>query len=197
MSLAKSGWTVLLPDARGHGTSEGDHTSFGAREAGDVSAWLNEASARLGAPCTWVLWGRSMGAAVALRAAADPRVRALILEAPYPDLQSAVAAGLRRYRIPRPLASLILARAATLAGVSLSRPTPIELARSIRLPVLILHGTADPVVPPAEVRRLAESFPTPALVIEVPGAGHANLFGVGGDELMGKVSEFLNQLPSS
>jgi alpha-beta hydrolase superfamily lysophospholipase len=195
LALARSGWTVLLPDARGHGQSDGDHTSFGAREAGDVCAWLDDLSTRLGTACTWVVWGRSMGAAVALRAAADPRIRALVLEAPYPDLQSAVAAGLRRYHIPRQFASLILARAASLAGVSLDRPSPISLARTVRLPVLILHGSNDPVVPPGEVRRLAEAFPTTAVVIEVPGAGHANLFGVGGEELMGRVIEFLNQLP--
>ena len=46
-----------------------------------------------------------MGASTALKAAAtDPRIAALVLEAPYLDLASAVAAVLRRLRIPGLLA---------------------------------------------------------------------------------------------
>ena len=66
-----------------------------------------------------------MGASAALGAAAtDPKVAALILEAPYPDLAPTVAAVLRRMKIPGFLAPLILLRARSLAGSRSTAPGP-------------------------------------------------------------------------
>jgi pimeloyl-ACP methyl ester carboxylesterase len=57
---------------------------------------------------------------------------------------------------------------------------------------LIVHGTDDWLVPGPEVRRLADAFPTPPRRIEVPGAGHSNVIGTGGEELIGRIAEFLD-----
>jgi pimeloyl-ACP methyl ester carboxylesterase len=192
-ALLARGWDVVLPDARGRGRSEGEHMSFGGREAGDVRAWLDALTDRFGPGSATLLWGRSMGAAIALRAAVeDPRIAALILEAPYPDLRAAVGAWLRAVRIPRGLAGPILRRAGRLAGVPLDRPRPLDLAPSVRVPTLILHGTADPIIPPSEARRLADAFPRPATLIEVPGARHSDVFDVGGAELADRIAAFLD-----
>jgi competence protein ComEC len=192
--LVPYGWNVLLPDARGHGQSGGHHASFGGREADDLRAWIDALSKENGgSPAVFITWGRSMGAAVAVRAAAaDPRIRALVLEAPYPDLESAVAGWLGRLRVPRRLAHLIVHRAAALAGVSLSRPRPIDLAPEVRVPTLILHGTADPIVRLADARRLAEAFPTPAALVEVQGARHVDVMEVGGAALMERIVDSIN-----
>jgi uncharacterized protein len=192
--LARAGWTVVLPDARGHGQSEGHHNSFGAREAGDLRAWLDALGALLNEQPAWAVWGRSMGAAVALRAAAeDPRIKALVLEAPYPDLAWAVAGGLKRFRIPGALAHVMVRRAARLAGVSLAYPRPLDLAPLVHAHALVLHGTNDPIVPPAQAALLARAFPTPATAIEIPRARHTDLVEVGGAELMEQVETFLRE----
>jgi pimeloyl-ACP methyl ester carboxylesterase len=136
-----------------------------------------------------------MGAAVALRAAVDdPRIVALLLEAPYPDLEWAVARWLARYRLPSGLASLLVRRAAALAGVSLSRPRPIDLAPGVHVPVLILHGASDPIVPVSEARRLAAAFPRPAQLIEIPGARHVDVLQTGGPELLERIAVFLDDV---
>ena len=145
---------------------------------------------------TFAAWGRSMGASTALRAAAaDPRIAVLILEAPYKALHPAVAAVLRRLRIPLPslFAGLILRRARSLAGVPLDDPRPLDLAPRVAIPVLILHGQDDPIAPVRDARSLAAAFPRPAGILEVPGAGHANVVGIGGDALMDRVGDFLDQ----
>ena len=195
-ALTGCGWDVAALDLRGYGRSEGDHSTFGGREASDLRTWIDALAGRIGPGAKVAAWGRSMGAAIALRAAAeDPRIAALVLEAPYLDLEEALAALLRRFRLPmpRPLARLALARAGSLAGVSLTRPRPLDLAPRVATPTLIVHGADDRLIPLADARRLAEAFPRPALLIDVAGAGHADAIAVGGDALLGRIATFLRE----
>ena len=86
-ALNRYGWNVAALDSRGHGESGGHISTFGGLEARDIQLWLDELSTRVArtAPARSfqpVLWGRSMGAAIALRAASvDSRTVALVLEA--------------------------------------------------------------------------------------------------------------------
>ena len=194
--LHARGWNVAALDARASGESDGRRGSFGARESDDLRAWIGALTPLAGPSPTFAAWGRSMGASTALRAAAsDPRIAALVLEAPYHDLHPAVAAVLRRLRIPFPrsFARLILLRARSLAGIPLDAPRPIDLAPEVHRPVLILHGSEDPIAPIADARTLAAAFPRPAEILEVPGAGHADIVGIGGDALMDRLGDFLDQ----
>ena len=197
-ALNRHGWDVAALDARAHGRSGGDRGSFGGREAADVAAWLDAlaGSGRVGPGAVPVaVWGRSMGAAIAARAAADdPRVTALVLEAAYLDLGETLAAVMRRKRVPLPrlAARLVAARARALAGVSLTSPRPIDLAPRIAAPALVVHGTDDSLIPLADARRLARSFPRPATFVEVPGAGHNSVVEVGGAALLQRIATFLD-----
>ena len=102
-ALHQAGWNVAALDLRGYGRSSGTFASFGGREAGDVRVWLDTLAAGPGRarPLLPVLWGRSMGAAIAVRAAAeDSRIQALVLESPMVDLDLAMAAWFRNRRFP-------------------------------------------------------------------------------------------------
>jgi competence protein ComEC len=197
--LNRHGWNVAALDSRAYGNSEGTYASFGGREVGDVRAWLDALADRIVGPNPHArfepaLWGRSMGAAIALRTAAeDHRVAALVLESPMVDLDASVAALLRGRRIPfaRHLARLITRRAGRLAGVDLNHPRPIDLAPRVACPTLIVHGTMDTLVPISEARRLADALATPPRWFDVPGAGHINVIAVGGDELIDHIAAFL------
>jgi pimeloyl-ACP methyl ester carboxylesterase len=185
---------VLRIDLRAYGRSGGDCASFGGREADDVRAWIDVLSSRVGPTLRVAVWGRSMGAAIAGRAAAgDARIAAIVLESPYADLQTIVAGWLRRYRLPATgvLARLILARAGKLAGVSLARPRPIDLAPEISAATLLVHGTSDTLVPAGDARRLAAAFPHALPLVEVAGAGHGNVLEIGGPDLLTRIGEFL------
>ena len=92
--------------ARTAGESEGRRASFGARESADLLAWLDTLTPLDGPSPTFAAWGRSMGASTALRAAAaDPRIAALILEAPG-------QMALREIEIPQPAEGEVLIRVA-------------------------------------------------------------------------------------
>ena len=195
-ALNQAGWNVAALDLRGYGASEGPYSSFGGREAGDVRTWIDFLAKRVGPPvdCVPILWGRSMGAAIAIRAAAlDSRIRALILESPMVSLDDAMAVWFRRRRAPFPglLARLVTRRAGRLAGVSLTRPRPLELAPQVRCPVLIVHGAEDMLVTIRDARRLAAVFPNPAPIVEVPGAGHTDVIAIGGEPVLKQLVQFL------
>jgi alpha-beta hydrolase superfamily lysophospholipase len=138
-----------------------------------------------------------MGASIATRAAVDdPRIAALVLEAPYLDLVATLAVVMRRKRVPFPqlLARLITRRARRLAGgVSLTRPRPIDLAPRISAPVLVVHGSEDPLIPLPDALRLANAFRPPATLLEVPGAGHNSVVDLGGAALLDEVASFLDR----
>ncbi|WP_435020819.1 ComEC/Rec2 family competence protein [Tundrisphaera sp. TA3] len=190
--MVRLGWNVAVLDARASGASGGTRISFGGREADDLRAWIDALTPLSGPSPRFAAWGRSMGAATALKAAAtDPRIAALVLEAPYRDLASAVRITLRRLRVPGVLAPLLLLRARMLAGVRLDRPRPIDLAPGVGVPVLIIHGSADRLVPESEARRLASAFPNPARILIVPGAGHGDAVTMGGPALLDEVGAFL------
>jgi competence protein ComEC len=202
--LNQHGWNVAALDSRGCGQSGGPYASFGGREAGDLRLWLDALAERTnGADRSSafepVVWGRSMGALIALKAAAlDQRFAALVLESPLVDLGAAVAGSLRRRRclFPGLLAHLIISRGSKLAGVALDRPRPIELAPVVTRATLIVHGTDDEVVPFADARRLADAFASPPRWLDVAGAGHSDVIEMGGDELLHQVAAFLDEATS-
>jgi alpha-beta hydrolase superfamily lysophospholipase len=198
-ALNQFGWNVAALDSRGHGQSEGHYSTFGGLEAQDIQAWLDELALRIAqtaalSPFQPVLWGRSMGAAIALRAAAeDSRALALVLEAPMVDLVASTAVVLRRRRLPFPsfLARRIVRRASKLAGIPIDRPSPLELAGSVRCPTAIIHGTDDPIVPSQDARRLADAFPSAPHFFEIEGAKHIDVVDLGGEGLLERVALML------
>ncbi|QDV36104.1 ComEC family competence protein [Tautonia plasticadhaerens] len=199
-ALHRLGWSVLVPDLRSFGRSDGDRCTFGAREAGDLRSWVDALLVDHPGAAV-VAWGRSMGAAVALRAATeDDRIRAIVLEAPYADLRRALASRLSRLPIPGAglLAGLVLSRAARIAGVPLDRPRPVDLAPRASVPALILQGGKDRIAPIVEARRLADAFPDDRRpeVETVADAGHADVFDLGGPSLASRIGEFLGRAAS-
>jgi competence protein ComEC len=199
--LNQRGWNVVSIDSRGYGQSEGLFATFGGREADDIRVWIDVLSGRTSqidsALCFQpALWGRSMGAAIALRAAAlDHRVVAMVLESPMVDIERSTAVILRRRRIPLPnlLARLVIRRAGKLAGMPIDRPGPIESARKARCRTMIVHGTDDNLVPISDARRVADAFVSPPRWLDVAGANHTNVLEKGADVLLVEIARFLDE----
>jgi competence protein ComEC len=200
-ALNRHGWNVAVLDSRGYGKSGGSYPTFGGHEAGDIRAWLDLIGYRIAqrdpsVPFCPVLWGRSMGAAIALRtAAAEPRIAALVLESPMVDLNSSMALVLSRRMIPFSsfVAQCITRRAGKLAGMSIHSPRPTDSARAVGCPTLILHGTNDTIVTIDEARRLADAFQAAPRWIEVVDARHTDVVDKGGEELLDRVAVFLDE----
>ena len=200
-ALNRYGWNVAALDSRGHGESEGHFSTFGGLEARDIQRWLDELPARVARtdPALSfrpVLWGRSMGAAIALRAASvDSRAVALVLEAPMVDIVRSTATVLRRRRlaVPEVPGRLVVRRAGKLAGMRIDRPGPLETAPRVRCPTVIIHGTDDSIVPCEEARRLADAFPLPPHWFDVAGAKHIDVIDKGGEPLLEQIAAVLDK----
>ena len=158
------GFHVLTVDVRGHGANGPEALPMSVGEfAADARAAVAFLSGRAEVSRVALL-GHSMGAAGALVAAAgDPDVAAVIaVAAPaHPDRLTRQTFRLARLPIPDPIAwplawlttrVYLRPRGHSVADVSASRAI-----REITVPVMLVHGTDDRVVPVGDIERLAEA----------------------------------------
>jgi hypothetical protein len=174
--MHRRGHTVLLIDLRGHGGSDGDTTTLGAREREDVRAGMRALRERGRAAAGLGLMGFSMGSVAVLRAAAaEPDVRAVIVEAPYDTLRDSVAHHARLfYHLPRwtPLIPIALRIAEWRGRFSAEDADGIAAARRIRAPLLAIVDGVDQRMPEAVVRRVYDAHPGPKQIWVAPKADH-------------------------
>ncbi len=174
--LARAGYGVLLYDARAHGESSGDRMSFGwleARDAAAVVAFVREG--RPAAPIGFI--GPSLAGAAALLGPEPLDVSALVLEAVYPELVSAVEnrIALRLGRTVAPLATrLLLLPAAPRLGFDPHALNPVETIAGARAPILLIAGGADRRTTLGESRALFAAAPEPKELWVLPNARHEN-----------------------
>jgi pimeloyl-ACP methyl ester carboxylesterase len=173
LALAGDGWDSVLTDLRGHGQSGGDIISFGVHESLELQALIDHLVELPDFTPPLVLFGTSMGAAVALLAAADhDEVSGVIAVAPYgefmavfPDgLQHMAPRGTRLFLSPKRVEKA-LAHAEQRSQASLLDAAPLARAGDVAVPVLLVHGEADRFVPAEQSRQLADALPEAELVV--------------------------------
>jgi uncharacterized protein len=166
--------SVLLFDYRGYGRSEGSPDEEGTYRDGRAAyRWLTEV--RKVAADRLVLFGESLGSAIALDLAVSRPCRALVMESPFTSVPD-----MARVVLPYFPRSLVRTQYDNLAKVS-----------RLRVPLLVLHGERDEVVPFAQGRRVFEAAPEPKRFYAIPGAGHNDTYLVGGDAYWREVADFL------
>jgi pimeloyl-ACP methyl ester carboxylesterase len=157
-ALADAGLTVLLLDYRGYGGNPGSPSEEGL--ARDARAGWNYLTGHGFPPGRIVLFGESLGAAVAVRLAAEvagPPPRGLVLRSPFASL---TAVGREHYPF-LPVGALLR-----------DRYEVAEQIGRVRVPTIVVYGTADTVVPPAQSRTVARVAANLADVVTVDGADH-------------------------
>lgn len=89
----KLGYNTLLPDARGHGQSEGNYIGYGWREKVDIKKWAKEVIQKNGSDSKIVIFGVSMGGATTMMAsglAMPKQVKAYIEDCGYTNVKDEV-----------------------------------------------------------------------------------------------------------
>ena len=160
------GWGVYMMTYRGYGGSTGKPTET-----------HNVADARLAygalvlegvAPGSIIAYGESLGTGIATRIAIERQVAGLILESPYTSIVDVAA---QAYPF-LPVRLFLVDRYET------SRYIP-----NVKVPLLILHGERDGVVPVAMGRELARLANEPKRLVVFPEGRHSNLYVDGNDAL--------------
>jgi fermentation-respiration switch protein FrsA (DUF1100 family) len=171
--LPARGFNVFLFDYRGFGHSGGEPNLKGANE--DAAAAIREAPELPGVdPDRLVVLGQSIGGAIAVYAVATGAregVRLVVAESTFPSYRRIAREKLGgawlTWAFQWPLSFLIPERYS--AGPVVARLAPI--------PLLVIHGDADPIVPLHHGRALYEAAAAPKRMWVVPGGGHIEAFG--------------------
>ena len=190
------GYGALLIDFYGSGGSSGSGTTIGVKEADDVAATVEYARR------TWkdrkiVLYGISMGGAALLRAVAVNGVKpdAVIVEATFDSLLNT---GKNRFRSMRlsswPFAELMLFWGSVQSGFNFFSHNPVDYARSVNCPTLILHGENDERVTLDEARTIASAIGTKARLVAFSGVPHMPIVDARPDQWRREVANFLEQV---
>lgn len=189
---------VLLVDFRGSGGSEGHETSIGFHEAKDVRAAVSYAGGLPGHPHV-IAYGVSMGSAAILKAEADGGLgaRALILECPFDRLLTAVDRRFEERRVPAfPLSRLLVFWGGWRQDFDGFAHNPVEYARGVRTPALLIAGAEDPLVRPEETASIAQAL-TNGQLLTCPGVGHAPCSRGPADLWRYRVGQFVDQVLGS
>ncbi|MFQ5576553.1 MAG: alpha/beta hydrolase [Anaerolineae bacterium] len=173
--LVGAGFSVFIFDYRGYGQSRGRPSEAGlAADARAAWARLRQL-APPGKPR--LVFGRSLGGAVAIGLAAEAGPDGpdgLIVESSFTGLGAMAAKVLRLPRLER-----------------LVRGYPsLERLERVRAPMLVIHGTADDLIPFEHGQQLFAAANSPKQFYAVPGGGHNDTWLVGGAEYFERLAAF-------
>ena len=199
--LVEECFNVLLFDLRAHGTSGGARITGGIDEAQDVLGAYDYLQSRGSHPHRIGVLGRSMGAGAAvLAAAAEPGIRALVLDSTYAKVNDLISFEIaRKTPVPEWAAPVFIPGASLLAnvfyGIDLSKLAPEQAIKSVDVPILVIHGNADTRILSEHGIRVHEAAHSKSVLWIVPGADHAEAFYMFPDEYTEHiVSYFRTQL---
>ena len=179
--LHRRGVSVFLFDYRGYGQSSGRPSEDGLYR--DALAAYEYVTQQRGVPASrLVIFGRSLGAAVAGELARQRPSAGLILETPFPSVLE--VAKLVAPHLPVHL--LISAR--------------FDLAsrlKHVHIPLLVLHGDSDTTIPFSLGQAVYDAANEPKRFYRIPGANHNDTYLVGGDAYFDEFVGFIRRVTRS
>lgn len=174
--LVETGFQVLLFDYRGYGRSSGQPTEAGLyRDAATAWTHLVERPDTASAPC--IIFGRSLGGAVAVDLASHANACGLIVESTFTSIRTLVRL---IYHLPLPELPV--------------KYDSLSKIRQLKMPLLAIHGVQDELIPYADGRKLFDAAPEPKTWYPIPRAGHNDTYLTGGDAYFRQLAAFAGNL---
>ena len=181
LDLRRLDLNILAFDYRGYGRSEGVPFEEGLYR--DVrAAWDHLIAERAALPASILLFGHSLGGAVAVDGALHREVAGLVVQSSFTqvrDMARTIYPGVPLHYIAR------------------NQFRSIEKVARLAMPKLFIHGGADPTVPLPLGRTLYEGAAAPKEWYEVPRAGHSELHRHGGLRYYARLERFVRLCLSS
>jgi len=206
--LVQHSYTVLIPDARAHGSSGGELATYGLKETDDIHHWVDWIEMAAHPRCMFGL-GESMGAAQLLQSLPDEsRFCAVVAESPFASFREVAYARFGRpFRTGpwigrtffRPTVDIGFLYVRLHYGLDMEATSPERAVVGTRIPVLLIHGLEDANIPPYHSDLIAAQNPSDVKVWKVPGAVHSGAHQVAPQEFERRVLEWFSShsLPSA
>ena len=163
----------LLVDYRGYGQSEGSPNENGLYQ--DAISSYDYLIQNLISPNNIIVFGESLGGAVAVKLATEKKVARLLIESTFSSMKDVAA--LHYPFLPNSMLPNLY-------------PTK-EIIDEINTPLLIVHGSEDDLIPINHAKKLFETAKDPKKFYEVTGAGHNDVYSIGDANYQKKIRAFL------
>ena len=172
------GLNIFIFDYRGYGLSLGKPTEQGTYRDSEAALAHLRGMPEVD-PEKMVLFGRSLGCAMAILLATKEPVMGVITESPFTSVSA-----LARHTTPwLPVWPLLRTRYDSLSRIG-----------QIKAPLLVIHGQVDQIVPFKMGRELYEAAPEPKGFHAIPNAGHNDTYVQGGEAYWRVLEDFIGSL---
>lgn len=168
------GYHVLMIDLRAHGMSQGKTITFGKRESDDVLVWLDYLLAK-NPTTSFVLFGMSMGAATMIHAAAKASnypILALIEDCGFSRFDHLIEGQIIEQRLKSWIVPGFKWAIRLRLQNDLKKMSPVYAVENVEVPVLIIHGDKDQLIPVSMAYDLYEHTIAPKQLYICKDKGH-------------------------
>lgn len=173
------GANIFIIDYRGYGRSEGSPSEQGLYL--DAEAAIEYLRSREDVKDDrLVLFGRSLGGAVAVEMATRHEVYALVVESTFTSVQAMAKS-----------AHPVLSRFFPIGAVVRSKYDSLSKIKEVGSPILVIHGDRDEIVPYNMGQELYDAANEPKTFYSIEGSGHNDTYLVGGSAYFDTLRRFL------
>jgi len=196
--LARRGYFVLLFDFRAHGESGGRWSSLGYHEQKDVAAARDFLMSRQEIDGKRIgIYGFSLGGATAVLVAANTNTfAAVVADSAFTSLRDQARDAITGfYHLPAfPFLPLALLGYSLYFQISVDVVSPVAVIAKISpVPVLIIAGEGDRLIPAANGRKLYAAARDPKELWIISGADHGGTLAAAGSAYEKRVGEFFDK----
>lgn len=192
----ENNYNILVPDARGHGDSEGNYIGMGWHERLDIVNWINFLVEN-NPECEILLYGISMGGATVMMVSGEENLpnnlKAIVEDCGYTSVWDEFGYQMKSlFKIPAfPILHACSLITKLRSGYSFKEATAIEQLKKCTVPILFIHGSEDTFVPANMVQKVYDATNSPKDIVIVEGAGHGLSSTILGKDYWDKIWDFV------
>ena len=194
-----AGHNLLLIDQRAHLGSEGKTITFGIKERHDLLGWAEYIAARFPSSAI-ILVGISMGGATVVAASSLPMpaaVKCIVSDCPYGIVRDVLVSTAKKMHFPAFVYPLIRLSGKIFGGFDANDGDFTAHASKSRLPIIILHGEADRLVPEEMSALIERANPKMIRRLTFSGARHGISYLTDRDRYVDAVYSFIDEHTAS